>query len=385
MLPAGGMEITDDPLCNFDMRIFSHELGHLIGLSSAFFEPLGKQRTVTGIRGKPYPVSVLSSPAVLKEARKFFNWDGMEYMELMDKGWEDSGGSDWKRRIIFDYLMANSGAFSLFLLATLEDLGYYTPDYSKPEPTFFNSGYQEGEKRFRAPCIINGTSLYRPYCNTITKKVCSYTRTGYGRCDPSEEHEELPAYLQYYDNPKLAGQTHTTGYCPFVEAHGNAKHTAADPGYVCGSIQSPTSKCVDGNGAIAYKDEPEEIICVEVKWNTKSKTFQIKVVGENEYAVCPSGSVFSIPEHSSDFKSGSITCPEFYSICFPSEDENDVDTGNDGDGANNNPGGSGNKTGSGEGGSESVGSSNEGNGPGEAKPACVHLPNGMFRNPLKFR
>ena len=78
--------------------------------------------------------TLIKTPKIVERAKKYFNCDSLEGLELEDQGDQGSSISHWEQRILLgDYIGAaiyqEEMAISEFTLAFLEDSGWYKPKY----------------------------------------------------------------------------------------------------------------------------------------------------------------------------------------------------------------------------------------------------------------
>ena len=102
-----------------------HEFAHIFGFLYNNFEPFIKSKTING-----KTVTLLSSPKVIQAAKRHFNCDSLEGVELEDDGHEYSKYQHWESRIMNGDLMVSlidrvDVTISEITLAFLEDLGWY--------------------------------------------------------------------------------------------------------------------------------------------------------------------------------------------------------------------------------------------------------------------
>lgn len=303
-------------------RVLAHEIGHALGFALNFFKARGMTATATNIRGKPDDVPVLVSSHVVKAGRAFFGWKDLEYVELEDEGGTAVKGSHWKRRNLKDDLMsgiAGENMYSILTLAAFEDLGFYRVNYSKAEAPVW--GYQEGETLLAEQCLINGNSQVKSlFCSQPDGYLCTADRLAYGKCEVGIFDSMLPAYSRYFEDPNEGGVSLLMDYCPSVQRFANTGCRDGTEALMPGSVISPTSLCLEGNGDIEINGHKPFTICAPVQCDRESRTYKIKVNGSLVYVSCPENSKFNLTDASEAFVSGTITCPPYRSMCHDEPD-----------------------------------------------------------------
>ena len=118
---------------NYFESIIIHEFTHALGFANNFFTKyfhnIFKKIDDSGIE-RVY----INSSKVVQTARKYFNCDSIEGVELEESGGSGTVGSHWEARILLgDYMngviYTADQVISEFTLALLEDSGYYKANY----------------------------------------------------------------------------------------------------------------------------------------------------------------------------------------------------------------------------------------------------------------
>ena len=116
--------------------VFLHELTHVLGFLQGMFPyyppEVGDILTYKVIRGVNR--TLISTPKVVDRAKKYFNCNTLEGLELEDQGGDGSTISHWEQRILLgEYMGAviyqEEMAISEFTLALLEDSTWYKVNY----------------------------------------------------------------------------------------------------------------------------------------------------------------------------------------------------------------------------------------------------------------
>ena len=113
-------------------NILIHEMTHILGFSSYYFEFFNFNLTQIDKYGiKRF---YLISSNVIKVAKKYFNCSDIDGVELENDGGGGTVGSHWEARILLGEYMCGTTreeeeVISEFTLAYLEDTGYYKANY----------------------------------------------------------------------------------------------------------------------------------------------------------------------------------------------------------------------------------------------------------------
>ena len=115
--------------------IIIHEFTHILGFSLKFFIQYFNNLF---LRKDKYGIfrAYINSTKVVNVARKYFNCNEIDGVELEEIGGEGTAGSHWEARILLGEYMngviyTEEQVISEFTLALLEDSGYYKANYNK--------------------------------------------------------------------------------------------------------------------------------------------------------------------------------------------------------------------------------------------------------------
>jgi hypothetical protein len=202
-----------------------HEINHILAFNSGLFEffinpntlaKLGlnnitKEKVVNGLKK-----TLIITPKVLEVARKHFNCNSLEGIELENQGGDGSAGSHWEARVMLgDFMIAETypeNIISEISLALMEDSGWYKVNYYTGG--LFRYGKNEGCDIHTKKCIVDNKSSYpNIFCTTPEVQMCFASHLSRGYCLMSEEKKDLDKTYQYFQNPKLGGYTFAD-YCP---------------------------------------------------------------------------------------------------------------------------------------------------------------------------
>ena len=326
--------------------ILVHEFTHILGFSKFFFETYSHNLV---IKTDKFGINrmYLNSPKVLAVAKRYFNCENIEGVELENQGGSGTIGSHWEARILLGeymngYAYTEEQVISEFTLAVLEDSGYYKPNYYTGGLMRF--GKHKGCEFLTEKCV-NSTHQINPNFEnefydtiidgSIIQASCSSGRQSrtYNAWWPDST---LAKEFQYFENPNVTGYL-PADYCPvpqryYQEEEGSyfAGHCSIKGDVSYGSMLNyytsnfdPTSKNIRNFTGETFSDHSycylsslskNEIVtrtvratCYETFCSEKSLTVKIF----NDYIVCPrAGGKIKVEGYG-----GYFLCPDYNLIC----------------------------------------------------------------------
>jgi hypothetical protein len=127
---------SHDRVMEYFSEVFLHELTHALGFLGGMFQyyPGGLENTIKNKKIRGIERTIMITPKVVEHAKKYFNCDSIEGVELEDQGGTGSSGSHWEQRILLgEYMGAviyqEEMVISEFTLAALEDSGWYKVNF----------------------------------------------------------------------------------------------------------------------------------------------------------------------------------------------------------------------------------------------------------------
>ena len=336
--------------------VFLHELTHALGFLESMYPyfPQGIDNILMQkeIRGKTR--TLIKTPKVVERARKYFNCNSIEGLELEDQGGPGSSMSHWEQRILLgDYMGAviyqEEMAISEFTLAFLEDSGWYKAKYYTGG--LFRFGKNQGCQFIENDCIDNNlntvfkneffdyNNAWTPSCSTGRQSRTYATLNNYQYIE--EIYQRYPTNNGYYSG----GSVYTADYCPtnghiYSEAgnnyfYGNCKYgnlnfgsyiyyinpsnNNIQNGYPNSGLPKEISETLSDNSFcimtnLVPKDEKYKIynsifhpMCYETFCSSKSLTIKINDL----YIVCPrTGGNVEVEGYD-----GYLNCPDYNLIC----------------------------------------------------------------------
>ena len=335
--------------------IMLHELTHILGFSNKFFNSFFnhsnifcQNNTYNKIKG------YIKSPKVLKVAKKYYNCDSIEGIELEES--RDSGniGSHWEERILLgDYMnraiYPEEQVISEFTLALLEDIGFYKANYFTGG--LMKYGKNKGCEFLTSKCVNDskiGINFKNEFfeMNDLNNFVSSCSSGRQSRTYHSlYEYNNIPDEYQYYSNNTFGGRS-SANYCPvsqevssesqniFYVGHcsnlGAGEYGSKIPYnnpdnneinyYKSGDLitiinesYSDNSFCVLSSlistsvNNYQFYSSKVRAVCYQMHCSDQSLTIQIN----NDFIVCPrqGGKI-----NATNFN-GYLLCPDYYLIC----------------------------------------------------------------------
>ena len=121
------IDFTKKGIEEYLTSLFIHEMTHILGFSSYYFEYF--KFNLTQIDKYGIQRFYLKSPKVIEVAKKYFNCSDIDGVELENNGGERTVSSHWEARILLGEYMCGTTrteeeVISEFTLAYLEDTGY---------------------------------------------------------------------------------------------------------------------------------------------------------------------------------------------------------------------------------------------------------------------
>jgi len=326
------------------MIMILHEFIHILAFNPIFYESfinsngekLQYQDVITSktINGKI--VYKIKTPKVVETARKYFNCDTLDGVELEDQGGSGTAGSHWETRIMYGDIMMSAlnteMVFSEITLALLEDSGWYQVNYYTGG--LFRFGKNRGCSFLTEKCIQNGISLSRNEFPVIDKaaRTCFAGRSAKGIAFLKEYSQNIPVNNQYFlGNPKKGG-FERADYCPITvdyEVEGWYNGSSCWNGistYPSGLGETIGSDSSCFYSSLTFKEDIRIVkykdvvrpICHKISCDYVSRTYTVFI--RNKHFICDTnGGVISDDEFD-----GLIDCVDFNLICTKTVECGDV-------------------------------------------------------------
>lgn len=303
-----------------------HEFYHIFGFNNFLFDYWKKPD------GSSYPIDeivetieirgtkkmILKTPNVLEKAREFFACESLKGVELEEYGGEETAGSHWDMRIMYnDFMMGkdiSDPIYSSISLALLKDTGWFDVDYTYVTPPTY--AYKAGCDFFEKTCLTNQKSNFpKLFCDDSQAKYeCDTFHLRKSYCYLAK-YPYIPKDFQYFSAGIIGGDSYAD-YCPVFTGYpdGNCRSenktsikTLASTDEVIG----PHSRCFKstlsrGNPLRDYSACYEVINCTD--------TYAVVQIGQKSVN-CP----FEGGRLKVDGYIGEIICPDSNILCknFP--------------------------------------------------------------------
>ena len=323
--------------------VLVHEFIHILGFTNFYlnyFNYIFIKENVYGIKK-----SYISSPKVLKIAKKYFNCSAVVGVEL--ENMNEFNSSHWESRILLGEIMTTmtyteDQVISEFTLSLLEDLGYYKVKYYTGG--LMRYGKNKGCDFLNSKCVNDGeiNPLFEneffnlediePSCSS-GRQSRTYNLIYY--------HSNLSEQFQYYPNKNWGGWE-SADYCPVAKEGdppitekyylGHCSKGTGEYGsrirYDNSSFFIHTSQAIKDRTGETYSDHSFCILSSLVKEKSKnvellsktlrgvcyemfcsSKSLTIKI--QSNYLVCPrAGGKIKVGGYK-----GFLLCPDYNLIC----------------------------------------------------------------------
>lgn len=315
-----------------------HEINHILSFNDTLFDyfinpstnkPLGRANIIKKVTINGIERSLITTPKVLEMAKKHFNCQSLQGVELENQGGEGSAGSHWEARsMLGDFMIAETypeNVISEITLALFEDSGWYKVNWYTGG--LFRYGKNEGCDFLTKKCIIDGkTNFPNTFCLAGDKQICFANKLAKGVCDLGVLEKPLEAKYQYFSDANTGGYLFAD-YCPVARwgwdsvnemffsnscALGNVNYgdlgEKIDSSSSC-FMSSLIPKDVNNFQTLQGKNRA---ICYPITCNKADKTYSVKVL--NVTINCPKeGGKVTNSE-----MDGSFYCPDYNKICTKS-------------------------------------------------------------------
>ena len=202
--------------------VFLHELTHVLGFLQAMFpfisyfirEDILTYKVIRGLNR-----TLIKTPKVVERAKKYFNCNTLEGLELEDQGGQGSAISHWEQRILLgEYMGAviyqEEMAISEFTLAFLEDTTWYKTKYYTGG--LFRFGKNKGCEFIENDCLDQNLK------SRFKNEFFDGDNPWYGSCSTGRQSRTYGTIFNYNYIENIynrlgdyeGGSIYTTDYCP---------------------------------------------------------------------------------------------------------------------------------------------------------------------------
>ena len=326
--------------------ILVHEFTHILGFSKHFFSTISDRMFE---QNDKYGVNriYLKGDKLLEVAKKYFNCDTIEGVELENQGGSGTAGSHWESRILLGeymngYAYTEEQVISEFTLAVLEDSGYYKANYYTGG--LMRYGKNKGCDFLKEKCV-NSDHTINPLFenefydtisgaeyNNIVDSSCSSGRQSrtYNVWWPTNTVPEIyyfnenitgyepadycPVPMSYYSEEVLS---YFVGHCSIKGSgeYGTLVNYKGHYGYKSGDVQKITGETYSDHSYCYLSSlSKEEFYSSNVRGNCyetfcSDRSLTIKIF--DDYVVCPrSGGKIKV-----DGYLGYLLCPDYNLVC----------------------------------------------------------------------
>jgi len=250
-------------------------------------------------------------------------------VELENQGGEGSAGAHWEARIMLgDYMISTDYPeiiISDISLALFEDSGWYEVNYYTGG--LFRFGKGQGCKFLNSVCLSSSKSNFEwDFCDIKEKSKCTSNNLNRGICYINNYNSSLPAFYQYFDNPRTGGWG-PVDYCPVTMIYPsntyyfsgsciNGELDEIESSYPSslGFSISENSICIESslidssdNSLLIYGYE--RAMCHKINCNSKDKTITVDI-GKTTIDCPTDGGYMEV-----DGYNGTIRCPPYNRVC----------------------------------------------------------------------
>lgn len=336
--PTAGY-VAFNKFMNFDMKnamyyyslLVFHEMNHIFSFNQALFEMFIDDKGETLPKDKVVATKVVNgvkrdiiiTPKVVAAAKKHFNCDSIDGIELENQGGDGTAGNHWEMRVMAgDFMIGESygeNVISDITLALMEDSGWYKTNYYTGG--LFRFGKNQGCDFLNTKCVTNGVTKFpNEYNPVVNAPFCFSGRTSKGLS--SLRRKSVAAAYQYFSDPALGGTTNAD-FCPIAQdmsfddmffgmscLKGKSVYPAA-----MGEKLGTNSNCfissltpTDADSLAIYKGK-DTAICYDIICNSEAKNYSV-YIGDKSF-ICPfEGGEFNVPGFD-----GVLKCPVYDLLC----------------------------------------------------------------------
>ena len=312
--------------------LFFHEITHVL----VFHPSLWEKHYIPVLNGENFTMkkeingvnrTLITSPNVLKAAKKHFGCSEIEGIELENQGGSGTSGSHWESRVMLGDYMIGFDYGEIYLseitLGLFNDSGWYrVNDYTGG---LFRHGKNQKCDFLEEKCIKNEISPFpNEFCNDKAFYRCGSSRLTRSFCYLVSYTSDIPSGYQYFSNSLKGGYSYSD-YCPIsmellnntMYLPGSCKYGSSLGYENIGEVVGDKSICVLSSLVGSNETSiPMEMLknrirpmCYPITCNTNTKTVIITVLQTN--ISCPTEG----GQQKVDGFDGVIYCPDYNSVC----------------------------------------------------------------------
>lgn len=211
---------------NYYNYLTLHEMSHILFMNYDLFDKfidangkkLGINNVILNTSINNVSRLMIKTPKVLETARKHFNCQSLQGVELEDQGGDGTSKSHWESRVLLgDYMVGQSGvenSISEISLALAEDSGWYKVNYYTGG--LFRYGKNEGCSFLNQKCITTSekTNFLNEFCLVSNVQMCTAGRLSKGYCSLSADNTDVPKDYQYFTASAEKAGFSLADFCP---------------------------------------------------------------------------------------------------------------------------------------------------------------------------
>ena len=312
--------------------LFFHEITHVL----VFHPSLWEKHYIPVLNGENFTMkkeingvnrTLITSPNVLKAAKKHFGCSEIEGIELENQGGSGTSGSHWESRVMLGDYMIGFDYGEIYLseitLGLFNDSGWYrVNDYTGG---LFRHGKNQKCDFLEEKCIKNEISPFpNEFCNDKAFYRCGSSRLTRSFCYLVSYTSDVPSGYQYFSNTLKGGYSYSD-YCPIsmellnstMYFPGSCKYGSSLGYENIGEVVGDKSICVLSSLVGSNETSiPMEMLknrirpmCYPITCNTNTKTVTVTVLQTN--ISCPTEG----GQQKVDGFDGVIYCPDYNSVC----------------------------------------------------------------------
>ena len=312
--------------------LFFHEITHVL----VFHPTLWEKHYIPVMNGENFVMkkevnginrTLITSPNVLKAAKKHFGCSEIEGIELENQGGSGTSGSHWESRVMLGDYMIGFDYSEIYLseitLGLFNDSGWYrVNDYTGG---LFRHGKNQKCDFLKEKCIKNEISPFpNEFCNDKAFYRCGSSRLTRSFCYLVSYTSDIPSGYQYFSNSLKGGYSYSD-YCPIsmellnstMYLPGSCKYGSSLGYENIGEVVGDKSICVLSSLVGSNETSiPMEMLknrirpmCYPITCNTNTKTVTVTVLQTN--ISCPTEG----GQQKVDGFDGVIYCPDYNSVC----------------------------------------------------------------------
>ena len=317
--------LTKNDTTYYMKYILLHEISHILGFSSLYFEELGMIYTETKKRERK---SYLRSPKLIERAKLHFNCKNIKGIQLENQGGSGSAGSHWEARYMLgDYMISTDYievTISDITLAYFEDTGFYKANYYTGG--LFRFGKNKGCKFLENECVTNNgedTLFPNEFCTEEEGYFCGSSHISRGDCYIINYESPINLKFRHYTD-QLKGGFSPADYCPvsypYYDEDLDKKYYnphSCNYGYnyrvdEFGEKIGKNSVCFESSLFPEEYNKYNELFSLCYQINCDRNLRQINVYIGNNKITCPKNG--GILDNPNGIK-GQLKCPDYNTIC----------------------------------------------------------------------